>query len=105
MFSLKKNILYITIVTNTHEILHDANVFKKIKPGTRILLIDSGIQGGLILPLLTYLNNLGIDTDFYLYTCVSWMNPLFKKNVFTKDISLLELLERQSVMLYEKNHR
>lgn len=104
MQNLKKHFLYKTIVTNTHDILNQAKVFTKIKQNAKVLLIDTGLQGGLILPFYTHLRDLGIETDFYLYTCVSWIYPLFKDNVFTKDISLLELLERQSVKLYEKEH-
>ncbi len=104
MQNLKKHVLYKTIVSNTHDILHQANVFKKVKPGTKILLIDTGIQGGLILPLYTYLKDLGFEVDFFLYTCVAWIYPFFKNNVFSKDVSFLEVIERKSVKAYEKKH-
>lgn len=103
--NLEKNqrLLKITMV-NTDTIFKKERILEKIKPYKKILIIDTGIQAGLISPLYVYLERLGFEVDFCMYTCVAWMYPLFKNKVYTKDISLLEMIEKESAKFYHSKH-
>lgn len=108
--NFKKNIqsdqrFYKMISKKTIGLLQKIDILTKIIRLRRVTIIDSGTQGGLILPLLVVLKDLGVYVDFRMIACFSWLKNIYKNKIITDDLTLLILLEKISVQTYQDRHR
>lgn len=101
-FLKKETNLHDSIRRKTHTILQRHPYLSKLKKTNKVLIIDSGAQGTLLLPLLIYFQENNINTDFSMFTCYPWIYSLYKNRVFSKEcIPLLPLLEKKSIVKWK----
>jgi len=80
--------------------LNKYNLVRKLNEYKTFQIIDSGMQGGLALPLVRVLQNEGYSGTFSLFYCFPWLKKIFKGKVYTQNINFFEQLEYDSIHLY-----
>lgn len=95
---------YEIIMRKTEQLLNKQSILKNTNKQKKILLIDSGIQAGLLLPLYMYLVSKGYAVDLCMFTGVRWLSNILTHRLYTKNIYVLPLLERQGEVVYSINH-
>jgi hypothetical protein len=100
----KRKKLFNQIRKNSIFMLENTDVRDFIAHHKKIIVIDTGTQGGLALPLTHFLEEYRIQSDFFLYTCYPWLYSFYRNNAFTGNMKLLQLLESESAKLYSQDH-
>lgn len=100
----KQKKLFNQIRENSLRVLENPDTHDFISRHDKIVVIDTGTQGGLALPLAYFLEEYHIRSDFFLYTCYPWLYSFYKNNAFTGNMKLLQLLENESAKLYLQDH-
>ena len=80
------------------------NIFRKhiktLNKFNKITIIDSGVQGSLLLLLKAILEDEGYNVDYRLFTCYNWISFLFRKKVKTNNLFIFHILEYESARKY-----
>jgi len=87
------------ILFKKHNLIRKLNEYKKFK------IIDSGMQGGLVLPLVRVLQHEGYQGSFSLFYCFPWLKNIYKGKVQTQNIETFVQLEHDSIRTYNSIKR
>lgn len=98
----ESKLYYYHIRERTTLLLRKKKMFKILKKYGSTTIIDSGAQGGLILPLMAILSEEGFKTDFLLLSCYNWLPAFIKRRAFTQDLFIFDKAEHEGIKRYYK---
>lgn len=94
---------YSRVRTKTLFLLKKNGILEKLNDSGTYTIIDSGMQGGLILPLISILDHEGYKGSFSLFYSFDWLFRLYRGKAFTKNPYIFAVVEREGAKAYERH--